>query len=69
MIFDSDGNLILPSGTAREYRIIKRKLKPKATGVFVMCPKCGNTWERRSKAAGTVRCHSCNEKIQVEEIL
>ena len=35
MIFDSDGNLILPSGTAREYRLIRRKLKPKATGVFI----------------------------------
>ena len=44
MIFDSDGNLILPQGTAREYGIIKRKLKPKATGVFVICPRCGNTW-------------------------
>ena len=68
MIFDTDGNLILPSGTAREYRIIKRKLKPKATGAFVICPKRGNTWERRSKAAGTVRCRSCGERITVEEI-
>ena len=68
MIFDSDGNLILPSGTAREFRIIKRKLKPRATGVYVICPKCGNTWERRSRAAGTVRCHSCNERRDVEDI-
>jgi predicted RNA-binding Zn-ribbon protein involved in translation (DUF1610 family) len=68
MIFDSDGNLILPRGTRMEYTNIRRKLKPKATGVFVICPKCGNTWERRSKRAGTVRCHSCNERITVEEI-
>ena len=68
MISDSDGNLILPSGTARENRLIRRKLKPKATGVFVICPKCGNTWERRSKAAGTVRCRSCGERMTVEEI-
>jgi ribosomal protein S27E len=68
MIFDSDGNLMLPRGTARENRLIRRKLKPKATGVFVICQKCGNTWERKSEAAGTVRCHSCNDKIQVEEI-
>ena len=26
----SEGNLILPSGTAREFRIIKRRLKPRA---------------------------------------
>ena len=68
MIFDSDGNLILPRGTRMEYTNIRRKLKPKATGVFIICPKCGNTWERRSKAAGTVRCHSCGERMIVEEI-
>jgi ribosomal protein S27E len=68
MTFDSDGNLILPRGTAREFSVTRRRMRPKATGVFVICPKCGNTWERRSKAAGKVRCRECRWEMEVEEI-
>ncbi len=68
MIFDSDGNLVLPRGARMEFSNVRRRMRPRATGVFVVCPRCGNAWERRTRSAGTLRCYACNNKVEVEEI-
>ena len=70
MIFDSNGNLILPRGAIEEYKREKQLSKARfPTGVYVSCPRCGHTWERQGRSAGILKCGRCGNRIMVGEIL
>lgn len=62
--FDSNGMLILPRDTRREFWPQKKR----KTGVLVAYVNCGNEWERQSTNEGTIRCHSCGKYIHVDQI-
>ena len=67
--FDSSGNLILPKGTIEEFLANRNPNNARYhTGVYVTCPGCGKTWERRTRKAGRLKCHRCHQKIEVEKI-
>ena len=71
MMYDSQGNLILPKGAIENFMEEMKKMKHpgrKKTGVMVTCNKCGHTWERMTRKAGTVRCHPCKNRIELEAI-
>jgi tRNA(Ile2) C34 agmatinyltransferase TiaS len=69
-IFDSNGNLILPRGAIEEFRKEKQLNKARyPTGVYVSCPRCGHSWERQGRSAGTLKCGKCGRKFKVGEIL
>ena len=71
MIFDSNGNLILPPGTVESFREEMKRMKHprrEKTDITVTCPKCGHKWERMTKKAGDVRCHPCGQRIKLEAL-
>ena len=71
MIFDSNGNLILPQGTIESFREEMKRMKHprrEKTGIKVTCPRCGHQWERMTKKAGDVRCHPCGQRIKLEAL-
>ena len=71
MMYDSQGNLILPKGAIENFMEEMKKMKHpgrKKTGVMVTCNKCGHTWERMTRKAGRVRCHPCKNRIELEAI-
>lgn len=70
--YDENGMLVLSPDVEKEYKegwkLKARNHHHKAiTGVFVSCI-CGYKWERGSRNKGTIRCHKCNRRIDVEEI-
>ena len=70
MMFDQSGNLILPPGAIEEFGIIRKNPKYARyhTGVYITCPVCGRTWERKTAAGGRRRCNDCRTYMRVEEI-
>lgn len=69
--FDSNGNLILSDGTLEIFREEMKKMRHpvrRHTGVKIECSRCGRTWERMSRKAGTLRCHSCGQRIEMEAL-
>ena len=71
MMFDSQGNLILPKGAIENFMEEMKKTKHpgrKKTGVMISCPECGHRWERMTRKAGTVRCHPCGKRIELEAL-
>ena len=68
-VFDSSGYLILPRGTIEEFRKEKQLNKARyPTGVFVECPRCGSTWERKTRNAGKIKCRKCFKMFEVGAI-
>jgi ribosomal protein S27E len=63
-LFDSNGNLILRKGAIETFQTEMRR----KTGIMVRCPKCGHQWERMTRKAGKVRCHSCGKRIELEAL-
>jgi tRNA(Ile2) C34 agmatinyltransferase TiaS len=69
VMFDQSGNLVLPAGAVEEFRVLRNpKYARYHTGVYVTCPKCGRTWERKTTAGGRRRCNDCRTYTRVDEI-
>ena len=68
-MFDKSGNLVLPPGALEEFRVVRNeKYARYHTFVFVTCPGCGRTWERRSRTAGRRKCGKCGTYVRVDAI-
>jgi transcription elongation factor Elf1 len=65
-LFNRDGDLILPSGAAREFQGRIKVSKKVRTGRVISCHKCGHEWETYEGKTGVRRCHSCGAHVRVD---
>jgi len=63
--FNSDGNLILPSGAVEEFRKERKAIRRMYTGKKATCPKCGHEWKICEGKKNVRRCHLCGARVNV----
>ena len=65
-MFNSDGDLILPSGAVKEFQDWSRMARKVHTGRMARCHKCGHEWEIFEGRTRVRRCHSCGAHVRVD---
>ena len=66
LLFNSDGELMLPPGAVREFRDCSRISGRIHTGRMARCHRCGHEWEIGVGRTRVRRCHSCGAHVRVD---